>query len=346
MAKDRIPQPIRLSSAFKVGAVALVFLIIGFQLALFVRQAAVDAVVAHRDAPDTVYIVAPAVAPDESVGADASARKEDRSGVSKGDYWHKKGAGTSRQSGRVAVSGTDAASAGASTAPDTVRRNAVHSRRAVEMAAAEGLVNAPGKRTERQRRAVESFAFDPNTVSVEDLQRLGFSPKQAQSIESYRNKGGRFRRKSDFARSYVVADSVYERLEPFIDIPLLDINLADSAAFETLPGIGPYFASKMVEYRERLHGYSYPEQLMDIWRFDREKYDALCDLITVGECAPYPLWSLPEDSLALHPYIGRYAAHGVVLYIQNTPPEERSVMDLKDILKPGMAEKLSGCRLE
>lgn len=317
MAKDRIPQPIRLSSAFKVGAIALVFLIIGYQIALFVRQAAVDAVVAHRDAPDTVYIVAPPVAAGavSAVGvADASS-----GGVSSGM---------------------------GSKAQDTVRRNAQHSRRAVEMAASGGAADASGNRQERQKRKVESFAFDPNTVSVEDLQRLGFSTKQAQSIDSYRNKGGRFRRKSDFARSYVVADSVYERLEPFIDIPLLDINVADSAAFETLPGIGPYFAAKMVEYRERLHGYSYPEQLMDIWRFDREKYDALSDLITVGECAPYPLWSLPEDSLALHPYIGRYAAHGVVLYIQNTPPNERSVMDLKDVLKPGMAEKLSGCRLE
>lgn len=314
MAKDRIPQPIRLSSAFKVGAIALVFLIIGYQIALFVRQAAVDAVVAHRDAPDTVYIVAPPVAAGavSAVGvADASS-----GGVSSGM---------------------------GSKAQDTVRRNAQHSHRAVEMAASGGAADASGN---RQKRKVESFAFDPNTVSVEDLQRLGFSTKQAQSIDSYRNKGGRFRRKSDFARSYVVADSVYGRLEPFIDIPLLDINVADSAAFETLPGIGPYFAAKMVEYRERLHGYSYPEQLMDIWRFDREKYDALSDLITVGECTPYPLWSLPEDSLALHPYIGRYAAHGVVLYIQNTPPNERSVMDLKDVLKPGMAEKLSGCRLE
>lgn len=317
MAKDRIPQPIRLSSAFKVGAIALVFLIIGYQIALFVRQAAVDAVVAHRDAPDTVYIVAPPVA-----------------------------AGTVSAVGVADASSGDASCGGGSKAQDTVRRNAQHSRRAVEMAASEGAVNASGNRQDRQKRKVESFAFDPNTVSVEDLQRLGFSPKQAQSIDSYRNKGGCFRRKSDFARSYVVADSVYERLEPFIDIPLLDINVADSAAFETLPGIGPYFAAKMVEYRERLHGYSYPEQLMDIWRFDRDKYDALSDLITVGECAPYPLWSLPEDSLALHPYIGRYAAHGVVLYIQNTPPNERSVMDLKDVLKPGMAEKLSGCRLE
>ena len=39
------------------------------------------------------------------------------------------------------------------------------------------------------RKRVESFRFDPNTVSVEDLCRLGFTPKQAQSIDNYRKKG-------------------------------------------------------------------------------------------------------------------------------------------------------------
>ena len=73
----------------------------------------------------------------------------------------------------------------------------------------------------------------------------------------YRNKGGKFRRKSDFARSFVVSDSIYKRLEPYIDIPLIDLNLADSAAFDSLPGIGGWFASKMLAYRKELGGYSY-----------------------------------------------------------------------------------------
>lgn len=314
MAKDRDSKPIRNSSAFKVGAIALVFMAIGFQVALFVRQAAVDAVVAHRDVPDTVYIVSPA-GPDTD---GKSCREQEVPGT---------GGAHRGQGDRICR--------------DTIRRSAEHSRRAEEMAASP--VAAAGKG--RPVRSVESFAFDPNTVSVGDLQRLGFSLKQAQSIDSYRSKGGRFRRKSDFARSFVVSDSVYARLEPFIDIPLLDINKADSADFDGLPGIGPYFAAKMVEHRERLHGYSYPEQLMDIWRFDSERYEAVRDLVTVGPSEPYPLWSLPEDSLARHPYIGRYAARGVVLYMQNTPPGERSVMDLSTVLKPGMAEKLSRCRI-
>ena len=124
--------------------------------------------------------------------------------------------------------------------------------------------------------------------------RLGFSEKQAQSILNYRAKGGRFRRPSDFAKSYVVADSVFDRLEPYIDIPRIDLNKADSAAFETLPGIGPYFASKMVSYRTSLGGYSHPEQLLEIYHFDREKYEALKDLISCSLPEPYPIWTLSE----------------------------------------------------
>ena len=47
----------RISASFKVGAVALAFLTIGFQSALFIRRAAVLRIASHRDAPDTVYVV-------------------------------------------------------------------------------------------------------------------------------------------------------------------------------------------------------------------------------------------------------------------------------------------------
>ena len=202
-------------------------------------------------------------------------------------------------------------------------------------------------RRENTPRRYECFPFDPNSVSIDDLMRLGFTLKQAQSIDNYRKKGGRFRRKSDFARSYVVEDSVYKRLEQYITIPRVDINSADSAAFETLPGIGKFFASRMVGYREELHGYSYPEQLMDIWHFDQEKFDGLKDLITVGPAAPYPLWTLPESGLALHPYIGRRAAHAITIFRDNTPKEGWSVAALTEagILDKEKGEKLARCRI-
>ena len=201
---------------------------------------------------------------------------------------------------------------------------------------------------EKLPRRVENFRFDPNTASLEDLERLGFSVKQAQSIVNYREKGGRFRRKEDFRKSYVVADSVYERLEAYIDIPLLDINKADSAQFDALPGIGGYFARKMVQQRKALGGYSHTAQLLDIHKFDRERYDALSTLICCSQPKPYGLWTLPADSLRLHPYIRSYAAaRSIVFFREHNPREKWSVQALFDagILSDEQAEKLSRCNI-
>ena len=52
---------IRLSASFMTGTIALVFLVVGYQVALFLNRAAVSKVLADRSSPDTVYI---AVAPD------------------------------------------------------------------------------------------------------------------------------------------------------------------------------------------------------------------------------------------------------------------------------------------
>ena len=191
--------------------------------------------------------------------------------------------------------------------------------------------------------APESFRFDPNTATIEDFCRLGFTPKQAESIDAYRKKGGRFRRKSDFARSYVVSDSIYRRLEKYIDIPLLDLNMADSAALDNLPGIGGWYASKIIEYRNSLGGYSSKDQLLEIYRFDQQKYDSLQDLVTVEEPYVYPLWTLPADSLSKHPYIrNRETARAIVLFREHNPPESWTVANLRStgIINSEIASKL------
>jgi len=288
----------RLSPAFKRGAVCIAFLILGYQVAVFLQHSAVLKIEADRDRPDTVYI-----------------------------------SGAARQKQSIAdCLPTD--SAAGETSGSVSRREAPHS----------PVVQS----VREQTRRVESFKFNPNTATVEEFQRLGFSPKQAESIENYRQRGGRFRRKSDFAKSFVVADSVYRRLEKFIDIPLLDINKADSAAFDALPGIGGYFASKMVKYREALGGYSYPEQLMDIYHFDRDKYDALADLIVCSESEAFELWTLPAEELRKHPYIRNYqTARAIILFRENSPADSLSVGALRraGILNEENAEKLQRCRI-
>ena len=45
-----------LSASFVTGAIALVFLIIGYEVAVFIHKAAVTRIEANRDHPDTVYV--------------------------------------------------------------------------------------------------------------------------------------------------------------------------------------------------------------------------------------------------------------------------------------------------
>ena len=299
--------------------VAFIFVIVGFQLFLFGYRAAERILLAHRDRPDTVYVVDSALA--------ARLLEEAREGEGGGGVDARETSGVGAGSGEVSGSGVK------------IRRNAPH-----EPAVERIVSRSP-------RRKVENFRFDPNTVTLDELRRLGFTDKQAEAIDRYRQKGGRFRRKSDFARSYVVSDTLYARLEPYIDIPLLDLNCADSAAFDALPGIGGYFARQMVLYRKRLGGcYSDARQLLEIHHFDQAKLDAIADLITIDTTLvrSYPLWTYPIDSLRKHPAIGNYAtARSIVFFREHNPREKWTIPALESagVLTSDQARRLSLCKI-
>ena len=180
------------------------------------------------------------------------------------------------------------------------------------------------------RRTVESFAFDPNTVSLEDLQRLGLSERQAESIENYRSKGGRFRSKADFQKMYVVSDSLYARLEPYIDIPKLELNGADSTALVSLRGIGPWYARKILDYRDRLGGFVAKEQLLEIDGIDAERFAGLSDAVTVDamKIRRLDLWHASDSVLARHPYLGAKGARSIVRYRELYDSTRWSLPDL------------------
>ena len=140
--------------------------------------------------------------------------------------------------------------------------------------------------------------FDPNTADSATLVRLGLHPRLARRICRYRAAGGRFRHARDLARIYGMDTAALRRLRPYIRIaaapganpsfrkprPLekshyaytpypsrklprgrqLDLNAADSAELLRVPGVGPYFARRIVRYRQRLGGFVSPEQLREI----------------------------------------------------------------------------------
>lgn len=146
----------------------------------------------------------------------------------------------------------------------------------------------------------ELFAFDPNQADSATLLRLGFRPWQIRNMMRYRMKNGRWRSAEDFRRLYGLSEEEYNRLRPYIRISskdrkdlsdrevrhyygtpkgarvdyepvekysegtLVPLNEADTFALKRIPGIGSYYAGKIVRYRERLGGFVSVSQINEV----------------------------------------------------------------------------------
>ena len=287
----------KLSKGAASGMVALVFLILGFQLAVFVLKVVE---MPGQDGHDDGCPVAP--------------------GMTQGDT-------------SVAIMSPPAQTGGLDVAVPKKSKYGGYER-----------PGAGGKPAEKPRRMVESFRFDPNTVTLEELQRLGLSERQAESIENYRSKGGRFRSKADFQKMYVVTDTLFARLEPYIDIPKLELNGADSAALVALRGIGPYYAHKILDYRDRLGGFWQKEQLLEIDGLDAERFAGFADEVTVdpAKIRRIDLWHASDTLLARHPYLGPKGARSIIRYRELYDSTRWTLPDLASerVLSQGNIEKL------
>ncbi len=63
---------------------------------------------------------------------------------------------------------------------------------------------------------------------------------------------------------------------------LVDINTADEALLQTLPGIGPALAERIVAYREANGGFQYLYELTNVKGIGSSTFEALQELITLG----------------------------------------------------------------
>jgi len=63
----------------------------------------------------------------------------------------------------------------------------------------------------------------------------------------------------------------------------ININTADSALLDTLPGIGPSTAQKIIAYRDANGSFTSPEELMNVSGIGEAKYNQVKDAITVEE---------------------------------------------------------------
>ncbi|MEO5534457.1 MAG: ComEA family DNA-binding protein [Pseudolysinimonas sp.] len=61
----------------------------------------------------------------------------------------------------------------------------------------------------------------------------------------------------------------------------VNLNTADAAALDTLPGVGPATAAKIIAWRQQNGRFSSVEDLLDVGGIGQSKFESLRDLVTV-----------------------------------------------------------------
>ncbi|MBS1625801.1 MAG: helix-hairpin-helix domain-containing protein [Bacteroidetes bacterium] len=203
------------------------------------------------------------------------------------------------------------------------------------------------------------FYFDPNTIGIADWLRLGLSEKQANGIERYKAKGGTFRAAVDLNRLYSLTDSDKARLIPYVRITAagvqqreattrqhqtpIEINTADSAAWESLWGIGPVLSVRIIRYREALGGFYSVDQVAEVRGISDTVYAAIRPRLTVNVTLIHKLSLNTSDyeTLRRHPYIHARIAKGITGYRERQGDFQR-IEQLKELntVTPEMYDRL------
>lgn len=191
----------------------------------------------------------------------------------------------------------------------------------------------------QQQQPVELFRFNPNSLDEAGWKRLGIHENTAKRIRKYVDKGGRFYQKEDLYKIYGMPTEQVAMLLPYIDIPErnrkpqtlqnpyplkvksisqqpVDINLADSATFESLPGIGPVLAKRIVLFREKLGGFEHVDQVGETYGLADSTFKKIQSWLTRGDqpVKKININTITEDMLRSHPYVGYKKAAAIIRY--------------------------------
>ncbi|SEM75331.1 competence protein ComEA helix-hairpin-helix repeat region [bacterium A37T11] len=210
------------------------------------------------------------------------------------------------------------------------------------------------------------FVFNPNQLPISAWKRLGLSDRQIKNIKNYEAKGGVFRRKDDLKKIYSLTEADFAHLEPYIqipektathpadksswqpsarwqqpthlqtkakDIPILEINSADSLSLQALPGIGPVFAARISKFRDRLGGFYALPQLLSVYGMDSIRYAGIAAHLHVDSSLVKKI-NINEatyEELNAHPFISPKQANAIVQY-RKQHGIFRHLKDLKNIV--------------
>lgn len=159
----------------------------------------------------------------------------------------------------------------------------------------------------------------------------------------------------DYAKYQSIVDSFYKhdsvtavsvrKNKPFISNKIqktessrvdkiIEINMADSASLEKLPGIGPVLARRIIKYRKLVGGFNSINQLQEVYGFTPDLLQKAKSVLRINNrlIVKLNLDTSNYFQLAKHPYLGRDMAKQIMALRKQGIPVTKEVLFNKAIL--------------
>ena len=154
------------------------------------------------------------------------------------------------------------------------------------------------KSSEKQEKYIPLFPKEP--------------PSQKQKIPHSEEKRTYYTQNRDTVKYH--PQNTYPKTEKFSQGTVIELNSADTTDLKKIPGIGPAFARRIVQYRNHLGGYHRIEQLQEVYGMYEELYEKITPYLNIDaqNLMHISVNSTSLEKLRGHPYLNFYQAKAII----------------------------------
>ena len=172
------------------------------------------------------------------------------------------------------------------------------------------------KAIEVENRKPKVYPFNPNYITDYKGEQLGMSLEEIDRLLAFRKTNKFINSKEEFQNITKVSDSLLNKISPYFKFPdwvvkqnqssnssrnskesftensykkkevkisTTDINKATAEDFQSISGIGSAFSNRIIKYRSKLQGFSFDDQLYEVWGLDKEIADKVLSVFKIDE---------------------------------------------------------------
>jgi DNA uptake protein ComE-like DNA-binding protein len=225
------------------------------------------------------------------------------------------------------------------------------------------------KLVEIENRKPKIYPFNPNYITDYRGEQLGLSLKEIDRLLAFRKTNKFINSEEEFQKVTKVSDSLLNKISPYFKFPdwvvkrnknhlkpnssvissevekshtynkskhkltTTDINKAIAEDFKTINGIGSAFSERIIKYRSKLQGFSFHDQIYEVWGLEKEVADRVLAVFRIDKkptIKKLNVNTVEFKQLLKNPYIDYNLCKNIFNY-RDEVAELQDISELKNI---------------